>query len=443
MEVKKLIWSKEILTLHHLITCVIIENMERGILSMNNKIAIGIDDFRELRDGAYQYVDKSMLIHDLLSNGGKVTLFTRPRRFGKTLNMTMLREFFDCTKDSEPLFSDLLIAKSESYQYMNGYPTLYFSFKDCKGSMDGVVKNMYSILLNQYKQYDFVKSRLSSIDLQLYEEVVSILLKKEVEKREDVEHAIFFLTELLYKYYKKSVMLLIDEYDTPLEAAYAGGFYDDVHTFVSGLYSSALKGNAYIKKGILTGIQRISKENIFSGLNNLIVESVVDSEFNEYFGFTEEETEKILCLNGMDLTLEVKEMYNGYNFGGTAIYNPWSVLNYVKNKRLSSYWVNTASNKTIKDLIMRYRTHSDFSEGFESLLTTGSAYVRLDMTASYAEEPKVATLWALLLHAGYITMNQISHSIGRVEIKLPNKEVKEAFAQIIEKEMLAVKESKP
>lgn len=398
---------------------------------VQSKIAIGVDDFKEIRENNYCYIDKSMLVHELLESGAKVTLFTRPRRFGKTLNMTMLREFFDCTTDSQNLFDDLLVARSISYQHVNEFPTVYFSFKDCKGEKEEIIANIYTTILKEYDKYSFLKEELSLAKKIRYEQIFETLAYLKLDKMIVVKDAIQFLTEVLYSYYNKKVMLLIDEYDTPLESARIGGFYEEIHTFISGLYASALKGNACLKQGILTGIQRIAKENIFSGLNNLIVESVVDSDFNEYFGFTEEETSDLLQSHGLQLVIEVKEMYNGYNFGGKAIYNPWSILNYIKAKKLNAYWVNTASNGMIKKLILEHKNQPEFKEGFETLLINGIADVRLDMTASYLEEPQVATLWALLLNAGYITLDQISYSIGRVTIRIPNKEVKEAFRNVM------------
>lgn len=398
---------------------------------MKAKIVIGIDDFRELRENNYLYVDKSMLIHELLENGSKVMLFTRPRRFGKTLNMTMLREFFDCTQNSQSLFENLGVSKSQSYHYLNTCPTLYFSFKDSKGEKDEIIADIYTTILKEYDKYSFLKKELSLAQQIRYEQIFETLVYLKIDNMIVIKDAIRFLTEVLYGYYNQKVMLFIDEYDTPLESARLGGAYEALHTFISGLYSSALKGNEYLKQGVLTGIQRIAKENIFSGLNNLVVESVIDSQFNEYFGFTEEEALALLQENSMQLTKEVKEMYNGYNFGGKAIYNPWSILNYTKVKKLNSYWVNTASNAMIKELILKYKREQEFAKGFETLLTTGIADVRLDMTASYLEEPQVATLWALLLNAGYITLDKISCSIGRVTIRIPNKEVKEAFRKVM------------
>lgn len=235
-----------------------------------------------------------MLVHELLENGAKVTLFTRPRRFGKTLNMTMLRDFFDCTQIGHSLFQDLLVAKSESYQYINTFPTIYFSFKGCKGGKDEIIANICTTVIKEYDKYSFIKEELSLAKKIRYDQIFDALAYLKIDKMIVIKDAIQFLTEVLYSYYDKKVILLIDEYDTPLEAARIGGFYDEVHIFISGLYASALKGNPCLKQGVLTGIQRIAKGDIFSGLNNLIVESVVDSEFNEYFGFTEEETSELL-----------------------------------------------------------------------------------------------------------------------------------------------------
>lgn len=396
------------------------------------KIALGVGEFRRLREQGCYYVDKTMLVHELMSQGTSVTLFTRPRRFGKTLNMTMLREFFDITKDSKALFSDLMISGTESYQYLNAYPTLHFSFKDCKGDKNTLIRNIFEVLVNEYDKYSFTKERLSAIKQLKYERILEKLAYNQLENATEVSNAIQFLVEMLGIYYNKPVILLIDEYDTPLESAYAGGFYKEVHSFISGLYASALKDNIYLEKGVLTGIQRIAKENIFSGLNNLIVESVVDSSFNEYFGFTEPETRQLLSDNEMELSPEIAQMYNGYKFRGCAVYNPWSILNYVRSGKLNAYWVNTASNARIKSLILQYKDNEAFSSVFEELIAEGKAEVFINTTTAYVEEASVESLWALLLHAGYITLAEDIDDVGSlITIKIPNYEVKTDFKQMV------------
>ncbi len=402
------------------------------VISVNKNIAIGIDDFRELREADCYYVDKTMLAHKLMENKTKVTLFTRPRRFGKTMNMTMLRDFFDCTKDSKSLFEDLRITESESYQYMNVFPTLYFSFKECKGSCEGIIRNIFKILLEEYDKYSFVCDSLSTINKKRYSQIFDILTDNVLEEAEKINDAIEFLINMVGNYYNQTVILLIDEYDTPLESAYEGGFYDEVHVFIGGLYSSALKGNSYVERGILTGIQRISKESIFSGLNNLLVESVIDVDFNEYFGFTEQEVSDLLQVNEMSFTPEVKAMYNGYHFGGKDIYNPWSVINYVKKKKLDAYWVNTASNTRIKELILQYQDDSNFRIDFENLLIIKEARIPVNMTTIYHENQSIPSLWALLLHAGYVTpVDEVYNIDDYIKIKIPNREVLSTFKELV------------
>ncbi len=399
---------------------------------MRDKVSIGIDDFKKLRERQYCYIDKTMLVHELMENATDVTLFTRPRRFGKTLNMTMLREFFDCTKESKLLFENLLIAQSESYKYMNAFPTLFFSFKECKGSRNGMIRNIFKTLLTEYDKYSFICDSLSDTKKKRYYKIVDVLTENIFDEAEGINDAIEFLASVVAKYYNKSVILLIDEYDTPLESSYIGGFYEEVHAFISGLYSSALKGNACIEKGVLTGIQRVSKESIFSGLNNLLVESVIDRDFNEYFGFTQQEVNDLLQANDMSFTREVKAMYNGYNFGGMAIYNPWSVINYVKKKRLDAYWINTANNERIKELILQYKDDVEYREAFEHLLVLKEARVPINMTTIYHENESVGALWALLLHAGYITpVDEVQNMDEYITIRVPNLEVRNAFKEIV------------
>ncbi len=404
----------------------------KGLVMEKQKVAIGIDDFAKLRLENYYYVDKTMLIHDLLTQSAEVSLFTRPRRFGKTLNMTMVREFFDCTKDSHTMFDDLQIARTESYQQLNQHPTLYFSFKDCKGDKKEVLAGIFNMLLQAFDQYEFLVESLSVVKQKQYEQMVDVLLYKQTEHMELVGDAILYLCSLLADYYKAPVVLILDEYDTPLESAYVGGYYEQVHHFISNLYASALKGNPYLKMGVLTGIQRIGKENIFSGLNNLKVYTLLDHKYSQYFGLTEVETKKLLEDQGMNLNDEVKAMYNGYNFGGTYVYNPWSVLNYVEDKELLPYWVNTASNKMIKEILLKHKDSLDFCNAFETLMVANHAEVFLNTNTTYSEESSVESLWALLLHAGYITVkDQVQDEEALLTIRIPNKEVRKAFKGMI------------
>lgn len=286
------------------------------------RLPIGISEFRNIIENGGYYVDKTLLIADWLQSfRGGVTLITRPRRFGKTLNMTMLRAFFDMTQDSRDLFAGLAIAKTGYMAEMNQYPVIYLSLKDCKGGMDEMLRCLFRQLLEVYQTgYDHLQP--DSFDKARLERIVDVLLNEKTAEHAAVNNSILFLSKLLYAHHGKKVLLLIDEYDTPMVSAYEGGYYEDVRSFFRSLYGTALKDNPYLERAMLTGIHRMAKENIFSGLNNLEVCTVIDEKYRQYFGLMPEETETLLQDYGLALDESVKSMYDGYCFGGQDIYNP-------------------------------------------------------------------------------------------------------------------------
>lgn len=391
-------------------------------------IPIGISEFCEMRENNYYYVDKTGLIINLLAEGTKVTLFTRPRRFGKTLNMTMLREFFDLTKENEHLFAGLEVERSSCFSSINTYPTLFFSFRDCKGNKEFVLNFMKITLRTEYRKYYFIRESLVGFEQADFDQMIEVLHSREHTDLDVVANSIRLLTHILYQYYQKPVMLMIDEYDTPMVEAYMGGYYEELRAFFATLYGSALKDNPYLAKGILTGIQRIAKENIFSGLNNLDVVTVCESEYNQYFGLTTKEVSKLLEYCGLELTDEVTKMYNGYNFGGEQIYNPWSIANYARKMKLKPYWINTSTNALIRNLICD--AQSSFFEAFELLIANQGVETVIDTRTSFWELNSTETLWGLLLNAGYITVKESKEEITST-IVIPNREVKTEFQDIV------------
>lgn len=366
------------------------------------KIPIGIDDYKELKENGYYGVDKTRLIEDIVNDGSKVILFTRPRRFGKTLNMSMLNEFFDINKDSKGIFEDTYIKDSEVFREINNYPTIFISFKDCKGaSKEELLYRIYSELGSTLEKLICLKdySNLNQIyknKLDIYHTLVST---KNYSKYFELSDILKVVTQAYYEIYDKPVLLLIDEYDTPIASSYDNNSYETLHSFFSGLYGTVLKGNGYLYKGILTGIQRVAKEGIFSGLNNLEVNTTLDKKYNKYFGFTEEETEIILNYYGLDLNNSVKTMYDGYNFGGLEMYNPWSIINYCDKKELKPFWINTASNNILISLLSNESIRGDF---LNFLLNNKiETYINTDMT--FQSSFNTEDFFGLLLNAGYIT----------------------------------------
>ena len=292
------------------------------------KIPIGTKSFSRLVEGNYYFVDKTLMIKEFLDRVTDVTLITRPRRFGKTINMPMMAEFFDITKDSKEIFKGTKIMETPYAAEINQYPTIFISFADAKRDKETVVSTIRTQIQNQWDKYNFVFENLKGID-----------------------DAISFLMERMEDYYGKEVMVFIDEYDTPFVEAHTGGFYDEVRGGLAGLLHNSLKTSTSLKYAMLTGIQRVAKENIFSDLNNLDVYTVIDNDYSEYFGFSIEETKELLEYYDLELNDEVKEMYDGYKMGDKEIYNPWFILNYARRKVLVPYWVNTSANTMLKQAI--------------------------------------------------------------------------------------------
>ncbi|WP_289420676.1 AAA family ATPase, partial [Thomasclavelia cocleata] len=332
---------------------------------MKKRIPVGLKDYEKLRNENYYVVDKTLMIKDFLERGNEVTLITRPRRFGKTINMSMMAEFFDITKNSKKLFKNTKIINTEYVSEINQYPTVFISFADAKGDKDIVTKHIKSYFRSLYNDYDFIFKNLTRLETYDYETIIHGLTNEKIELKH-ISDSLAFLMRILEKYYNKKVMVFIDEYDTPFIEAHLGGFYEEIRDGLSSMLHNALKTSTSLQYAMMTGIQRVAKENIFSDLNNLVVCTVKDPEYAQYFGFTEEETKEALEYYDMSLNSEVKSMYNGYHFGNNEIYNPWSVLNYASRKVLEPYWINTSSNEMIRKAMES--SDDAFNRGYEELI---------------------------------------------------------------------------
>ena len=364
------------------------------------KIPVGLSNYQEMKTEKYYVVDKSLMIKEFLDSGAKVTLITRPRRFGKTLNMSMLAEFFDYTKDSRMIFEDTAITQTAYANEINQYPTIFLSFANCKGNEENIKINIYYVLRKKMGEYlallDNVK--LDKDFVNRYQMIYDSLAKEEDFAR--VQFSIMLMCELLYKISGRRIMLFIDEYDTPFIEAHVNNCYDELHGALAGMLSSALKDNPYLQYAMLTGIQRVAKENtpqadfsLFLGLNNLKVHTVASSNYASYFGFVEEEVKAMLEYYGLPYSDAVKAMYDGYHIGDEDIYNPWSVINYVSEKQLAPYWVNVSSSGMIKKAMEE--ADAEFHAQYETLIRTRKLETVVDLQTSFYEYSSNASLWGL------------------------------------------------
>lgn len=397
---------------------------------MRKAIPLGVVDYETLKNQNYFFIDKSMMIYDFLMRKSTVTLITRPRRFGKTINMSMMSSFFDITKDSKEIFKDTKIVETEYMSEMNQYPTIFISFANAKNDKWNVVKEIKLQLRKEYDRYAHVfEQKMTVFEQNEYESLVQGLMTKNDGILDNIIDALSFLMERLEKYYHKKVMVFIDEYDTPFIETHVGGYYEELRGGLSSLLHNALKTSTSLHYAMMTGIQRVAKENIFSDLNNLVVCTVKDPEYSQYFGFTEEETKQTLEYYDLSLNDEVKSMYDGYRFGEHDIYNPWSILNYASRKVLEPYWVNTSSNTMIKKAISS--SDEAFERGYEELIRNGKLETTVKMDTSFFEVNNTENLWGLLVNAGYLTLHKtISIQDSLYIIKIPDQEVQLEFRKL-------------
>ena len=387
------------------------------------KIPIGVENFKEIITNNCYYVDKTKFIEKILNDGSKIKLFTRPRRFGKTLNISTIKHFFDIKNNEEnrKLFNNLDIEKSVYIKEQGQYPIIFISMKGIKDITWEEAKSSLKILISKlYSEFKYLLDDLDEFDLPRFKKY----LLADIDFA-NLKNALEFLTRVLYEKHKKEVILLIDEYDSPLISAYEHNYYDEAINFFKVFYGEALKTNDYLKMGIITGIIRVIKAGIFSDLNNLRVYSILDKQYSDFFGFTEKEVEKMLIDFNIEYNLpEVKSWYDGYKFGDTEVYNPWSILNFVQNRELEGYWIGTSGNFLIKEVLKDSNSEINISleklfngEKIEEVITGNSD---LSSLLSYHE------IWELLLFSGYLTVDKkIDEDV--YSLRLPNKEIRKFF----------------
>ena len=396
-------------------------------------IGLGQSDFRALRIRKNYYIDKTMYIKDIIDNNSSVILVTRPRRFGKTLNMSMLRYYFDCSqKDNKELFEGLkIMEQGEEYTSKLGYyPCIYLTLKDAGLlSYEMMIMQLKTILMELYYENRYL---LENADMAPGEKnLFNKILSAEANEVELI-NCVKILSKILSNYYNKPVILFLDEYDVPLQAAYVYGYYDKAVNFFKMFYGITFKDNQYLQKTVLTGVSRVAKESIFSGANNFKVFTVLDDEFSDDFGITEKEMDKIIeDFEVQDEKEEIKKWYDGYIIGHTeGIYNPWSILNYLKNKELKPYWVNTSSNDLIKLILKNSAT---VKEKIEQLLRDEEIEVPINLeTVIVGIEQNEENIWGLLLGTGYLKVTGVVDlAMGVYKVKIPNYEIKFLFQNII------------
>ena len=397
-------------------------------------VPVGIEDFERIVREDYYYVDKTLLIEELLINRAPVTIFTRPRRFGKTLNMSMIKYFFDVKnkEKNKKLFENLKIYNSEYMSEQGKYPVIFISLKDLKGdTWEECLKRLKLFIFDLYAEFEYIREKMNEWDKRKFEKVLY--------EKEDADYimSLKFLSDSLYKYYGEKVIILIDEYDAPIINAFDKGYYNEAVNFFQTFYSSALKTNSSLKYGILTGITRIIKEGIFSGLNNLYVNTILSRDYSEYFGLLESEVVEMLDYFDMKYKIEeVREWYNGYIFGESEVYNPWSIVNYIREKEIKAYWANVSGNTLLENMLNHaresvYEDLKRFTDGesIEKYISDGTTIKSL---LSNDNE-----IWQLLLYSGYLTKDRKQKEIDVTteytdvyNLRIPNKEIRKYFGNM-------------
>ena len=403
---------------------------------MNKKAApVGVENFERIIKDGYYYVDKSLLIEKILENRTPVTLFTRPRRFGKTLNMSMLKYFFDVEnkKENRKLFENLKISNSKYMSEQGKYPVIFISLKDLKeNSWEECLESLKDIMYKVFNEYEFLKEKLNFVEKRQFDKIWEM-----TGNEKNFKTSLLDLSKYLNKYYSKKVIVLIDEYDSPIINAFDKGYYNEAIEFFQVFYSSALKTNDSVKYGILTGITRIIKEGIFSGLNNLYVNTVLSKNYAEYFGLLESEVIGMLDYFNMKYKIEeVRSWYNGYLFGNEQVYNPWSIVNYLREKEIKSYWANVSGNTLLENMLDNagesvYADLKRFTDGqsVEKYISDGTTIKSLLRSND--------EIWQLFLYSGYLTkaeeqmeIDVMSEYTNIYNLKIPNREIRSYFGSL-------------
>ena len=387
------------------------------------RIPIGLSDFKHLIEEDFYYFDKTNFIEQVIQDGAQVKLFTRPRRFGKTLNMSMLKYFFDIkeAEENRKLFKNLYIEKTNSFKEQGKYPVIFLSLKDLKATTwEEMEKDIKSTIASLFLEYEDLYYELGEFDKPLFKKIAI----KEVDI-ENLKDALKVLVKILYKKYNEKVVVLIDEYDSPLVSAYINGYYEKVKNFFKTFYSTVLKDNTCLQMGVLTGIIRVIKAGIFSDLNNLRTYTILSDDYTDSYGLTEKEVEKSLKDYGLEYEIsKVKDWYDGYKFGDSEVYNPWSILNFLQDKELRAYWVDTSGNDLIKKVLKM--TNKNIITALERLFNGEGLRQNLSGTSDLSKILSDDEIWELLLFSGYLTIEEKIDQDNYI-LRLPNKEVKSLF----------------
>ena len=387
------------------------------------RIGIGVSDFKKIIEEEFYYFDKTKFIEEIIQDGAEVKLFTRPRRFGKTLNMSMLKYFFD-RKDAEEnrkIFKGLYIEKKESFKEQGQYPVIFLSLKDLKArTWEEMQEKIVVTLSDFFSEYQYILEELNENDTNKFKKV---LIGE--ANLSNLGTILKFLTKILYEKYNKKVIVLIDEYDSPLVSAYINGYYESAKDFFKTFYSIVLKDNNYLQMGVLTGIIRVIKAGIFSDLNNLSTYTILSDDYTDSYGLTEEEVEKSLKDYGIEAEIsKVKDWYDGYKFGDSEVYNPWSILNFLQDKKLRAYWVDTSGNDLINN-VLKMR-NKNIITALERLFNGEGLRQNISGTSDLSKILSDDEIWELLLFSGYLTVEEKINQDNYI-LRLPNKEVKSLF----------------
>ena len=409
-------------------------------MAMALKTPVGIDDFKDIRKQGFYYIDKTKLIEQILLNWGKVNLFTRPRRFGKTLNMSMLKSFFEIGTDVS-LFDGLYISKNKELcnEHMGKYPVIFLTLKGVDGSCFEDARYRLTELIGlEAERFDFLaqSEKLSENEIRRYKSIIALHNGMNIMDENQLISSIQVLSQLLCKHFGQKVIILIDEYDVPLDKAFLHGYYNEMVSLIRGLFGQALKSNDSLQFAILTGCLRVSKESIFTGLNNFKVLSIMDTRFDEHFGFTDSEVREMLDYYGLASHLEeIKEWYNGYHFGNVDIYCPWDVINYIDELRFDEnaspkdYWSNSSGNAIVRRFIDKADTRT--KDEIERLISGGCIEKDISQELTYDElDDSIEHLWSVLFTTGYLTQQGRTQS-GRYRLSIPNREIRNLFIKKI------------
>ncbi len=387
------------------------------------RLAIGLSDFKHLIEEDFYYFDKTAFIEEVIKDGAAVKLFARPRRFGKTLNMSMLKYFFDIKngEENKKIFKDLYIEKTEAFKEQGQYPVIFLSLKDLKALTWEQMEEKINVTLSDlFSEYEYLLNELVETDFDKFKKIIS-----EKANLSNLERALKFLTKILYEKYNKKIVILIDEYDSPLVSAYINGYYEKAKDFFKTFYSTVLKDNSYLQMGVLTGIIRVIKAGIFSDLNNLSTYTILSDMYTDSYGLTEEEVEKSLKNYGIEHEISnVKDWYDGYKFGNSEVYNPWSILNFLRFKELRAYWVDTSGNDLINDVLKKITKNT--IEALERLFNGEGLKQNISGTSDLSKLLSEEELWELMLFSGYLTVEEKIDQDNYV-LRLPNKEVRTLY----------------